>query len=185
MGKGINKDWLEDQYIAQKKSMNEIDEEFGFYKGKTKHWMKKYNIEKRSISEAQKISMNRPETKKKCSEAHKREKGSNWKGGIIKIKGYIMILKSEHPNARKNGYIYEHILVAEKKLGRYLKPGEIVHHINGIKDDNRPENISICRNVSEHNDVSRSFFKLLTNLIQSDVVGFDDYKKEYYIKEID
>lgn len=69
---------------------------------------------------------------------------ANWRGGHRKLKtGYIYIYKPDHPNATKEGYVMEHRLVLEKKLGRYLKPSEIAHHINGIKDDNRPENISL------------------------------------------
>lgn len=64
-------------------------------------------------------------------------------------KGYIYRYMPDHPQA-SNGYVLEHRLVAERKLGRYLRPEEVVHHINGIKDDNRPENIAVFAQTGEH-----------------------------------
>lgn len=43
----------------------------------------------------------------------------------------------------KNSYRFQHILIMEKKLGRKLEKGENVHHINGIKHDNRIENLEL------------------------------------------
>jgi hypothetical protein len=58
--------------------------------------------------------------------------------------GYVMVWAPEHPRSRNNArYVFEHILVMEKTLGRYLVEGESVHHRNGVRDDNRPENLEL------------------------------------------
>jgi len=54
-----------------------------------------------------------------------------------------MVRLSDHPRARTNGYVFEHILVMEQLLGRRLFPDETVHHVNGVRDDNRPWNLEL------------------------------------------
>lgn len=66
---------------------------------------------------------------------------SGWKGGRFEHGGYVLVWKPEHPNANKRGYILEHRLVLSEKLGRPLMKDEVGHHLNGIKNDNRPENL--------------------------------------------
>lgn len=74
----------------------------------------------------------------------------NWKGGCVRRGGYILVRIEGHPRGSPRGhYVREHALVMEQQLGRYLKPNEVVHHINGRKDDNRIENLQLLTNA-EH-----------------------------------
>lgn len=75
--------------------------------------------------------------------AKTREKNKNWKGGRREEKGYVLIYHPDHHRAKRNGYTREHFVVMEKKIGRLLRPNENVHHVNGVKNDNRPENLEL------------------------------------------
>jgi len=82
--------------------------------------------------------------KKKQGFAVKPYKGEDhwkWKKGRCKCNGYMSIKTLYHPYANNRGYVYEHRLVMEKDIGRYLLPDEKVHHINGKPLDNRIENL--------------------------------------------
>ena len=58
--------------------------------------------------------------------------------------GYAFVTAPNHPRANPNsGRVREHIIVMEQVLGRLLERGEEVHHINGVRDDNRPENLEL------------------------------------------
>ena len=61
---------------------------------------------------------------------------------------YIIIKKPDHYRANC-GWVKEHVLVAEKILGRSLKPEECVFHANGITTDSRKENLRIAKNFNE------------------------------------
>lgn len=66
-----------------------------------------------------------------------------WKGGRhVRPDGYIGIYAPDHPRAKPTGYyVMEHILVWEQANERYLPKGWVIHHMNGVRDDNRIENL--------------------------------------------
>lgn len=76
---------------------------------------------------------------------HRGELSWRWRGGrSVDPKGYVILSGYQaHPNARVGGAIPEHVLVMSEHLGRALLPGEQVHHKNGVKDDNRVENLEL------------------------------------------
>jgi len=74
----------------------------------------------------------------------------NYKGYFYNDAGYKLIHKPEHPNADKDGCVREHRLIVEKEIGRYLHRYEIVHHVNEIRDDNRPENLWVFKDFRSH-----------------------------------
>lgn len=80
-----------------------------------------------------------------------------WKGGRkIRKDGYIFIVAEDnhpHPSMRKESglkYILEHRAVMEKHLGRYLQPGEVVHHIDKNPRNNNITNLQLFASQKEH-----------------------------------
>ena len=87
------------------------------------------------------------------------EHSGNFKGyRRRRPKGYIYCYVPDHPNASKHGLVPEHRLVMEKHLG-FIIPKEFdVHHLNGIKDDNRIENLTVMTHAAHtilHNKAGR------------------------------
>lgn len=74
----------------------------------------------------------------------------NWRGGRSQPKGrHILVHAPGHPRAHKN-YVREHILIAERALGKPLPPKAVVHHANEVKDDNANSNLVILQSQGEH-----------------------------------
>jgi len=79
------------------------------------------------------------------------EKNYFWNGGrMTDADGYILLKQPDHPFATKAGYVREHRLVMEEKLGRYLLPTEVVHHIDAQHDNNHPDNLEVFSSNAEH-----------------------------------
>lgn len=98
----------------------------------------------------------------------------------------------------RDGYVYiahrdpdgvvrrkvEHRLVMERELGRPLKPGERVHHIDFNKRNNQPDNLFLCGSVAEHRTLHARTNVLLSELIYRGLVAFDRDRKAYVLCEI-
>lgn len=77
----------------------------------------------------------------------------NGRPAVIDSAGYVRVYQPEHPLAYKGGWVPEHRLIAEQTLGRPLEPTEHVHHANGDKTDNRPENLVVMSH-GEHSTIT-------------------------------
>jgi hypothetical protein len=108
---------------------------------------------RQKISETHKAKGTRPSAEGIAKSNANRPTGENspsWKGGYSFVNGYRCVRNQEHPRAHPNGYVYEHIIVAETKLGRPLAKGEVVHHIDMDKANNHPDNLQVFASQSEH-----------------------------------
>jgi len=89
----------------------------------------------------------------------------NWRGGVIFRRGWKLIQNPSHPNSTKTGYVAEHTVVACAKYNLTAIPkGKCVHHINLIKADNSPANLSVLTNRQHkvaHEHLARLAVELL------------------------
>jgi len=122
-------------------------------------------------------------------------KSPSWKGGQFLSNGHVYILKKDHPHSIKLGYVLRSHLVMEKKIGRYLTKKEIVHHINGIPDDDRIENLKLLTqssHVGEHFCLNGKWAKKFDKCIKCKTTKIPHssnglckpcYRRQYYLSK--
>ena len=76
--------------------------------------------------------------------AGKPENHNHWRGGIKILNQYVYLYRPDHPNAHASGYVKRSTLIVSEMLGRPLKPNELVHHIDGNRQNDTKRNFLVC-----------------------------------------
>ncbi|MBA7654346.1 hypothetical protein ES703_62223 [subsurface metagenome] len=147
----LNREELARLYLEEKMTTYQIAERVNITPPQIRYWLKKYSIKTRGTSEANRLAFlkgRRVDTNRRGSES------PNWKGGRFEDRnGYIHVYAPGHPRA-VDKYVLEHILVWEQANNRELPKGYIIHHLNGLRDDNHPENL-VGLSTKDHDKVDR------------------------------
>jgi len=131
-----DKNWLYEKYWGEKISTSAIAKLCNVNAGAIRYMLIKFNIKRRTGSEGSKLYH------LKHPDVWRGKNHNGWRGGRHKNRdGYVYVYKPNHPNARNGRYVFEHRIVMEKHLGRYLKSNEIVHHKDGNKTNNNISNL--------------------------------------------
>lgn len=164
----VSKELLTQKYVYECKPMKIVASELGISVGSVHKYIHKYGINARGkhdysctdkqIDHIRRLGQSRkgkpvlPETRAKISKSKAGKFIVHSKyGGHRKHRtdGYIAVYAPDHPSSNMEGYVMEHRLVMEEDIGRHLKDGEVVHHINCKRNDNRVENLMLMT-PSEH-----------------------------------
>lgn len=158
--------WLREKYTEGELSRKEIGDICGVNENTIRYFMKKYGIPSRTGRDraTSRLREKWSEERKgfptwntglagKYEKWTKRgQEAPGYKGGVAHNAsgGYRKVLVADHPCADKNGYVFEHRLVCEVALKRYLTPNEIVHHRDGNRKNNTPSNLFVFSSNSQH-----------------------------------
>lgn len=143
----MNNDELKKLYLEDEYSSLMLAKKYNCHHATITKRLKKIGVSVRTCSEAGKIAI------AKGRRFLIGEKNPRWTGGRHKTAGgYIKIYQPNHPRARGLGdnYVKEHIIIWEKANKKLLPKDWIIHHLNGVKDDNRPGNLIAIPKVKHH-----------------------------------
>ena len=144
-----DKEWLKEQ--LETKTFRQLAMELGISAGRIADRAYRHGIRSPSSDKSKAVKEG---LAKHYPNGRYGENAGHWQGGRrISAAGYIFIMKPDHPFASKTGYVQEHRLVMEERLGRYLNPDEIVHHKDGNKTNNAIDNLELLYNgqhISNH-----------------------------------
>lgn len=152
-----SKDVLKKLYLDEELPMWKIAETLNIAVGSVHKYLKMYMIPTREPHKGFKGKHHKDKTREIISQKTKGKKVSietrlkisqsrKLKGVGHKKNtndGYIRIYCPTHPKSTSDGYVFEHRLIMEKHIGRYLRDDEVVHHINHVRNDNRLENLEL------------------------------------------
>lgn len=101
--------------------------------------------------------------------------------------GYILIYDPNHPRRNRSNRVLEHIAVWEKFHNMPVPDGFIIHHINGIRDDNRPENLQLMSDAEhkKHHNKNRTTSVETRQKISQSKIGKMTGEKNHKFKNVD
>jgi hypothetical protein len=141
--------WYEDGLTCQ-----EIAEQLGKIPFWVQHWKKHLGREYHPTDKMVQKVLKRSGCKMRLTGATINRNG-NWKGDrSVDRQGYVLVVCRDHPHVTKKGYVREHRLIVEKALGRYLKPTEVVHHIDDDPSNNDIDNLLVFETQAQHVSVT-------------------------------
>lgn len=160
----LSKDEIIRLYHTEKLTCREIAIKANTSKRSILRLMNEYNIPRRSYSEASRLAL--AKGRKVKGIGGKGAENPQWRGGRFKVTGgYIRVYCPNHPRVKNyvHPYLYEHILVWEQTHNQLLPNGWAVHHLNGITDDNCPENL-VALPAKKHSALLREYKKRIRQL---------------------